>query len=417
MSGAGLGMDIWTWMKGRAARLWGLMAMLLVLGVLPGAAQELSGLARLDPARSHLTRGWSGLDLELGLSQPVPWRVRVLDDPARLVVDFREVDWTGLDRMPQAAGAVKGLRAGVFRPGWSRLVLDLAEPMLVSSAEMVTSPNTAVKLRLSPASAADFAAKAALPEPPGWALPKPAPLTPVPPRGSGPLVVVLDPGHGGIDPGAERDNQSEAKLMMVFARELKEMLLRDGGFKVVLTREEDTFVPLETRISIAHAAGAQVFLALHADALAEGEAVGATVYTLSSEASDAASATLAERHNRDDLLAGVDLKAQDDVVASVLMDMARAETRPRTQKLADALVAAIQGARIRMHRHPHQEAGFAVLKSADIPSILLEVGFLSSESDLAHLQDAQWRQTMARAILNGLKTWAAADAAQAGGPP
>lgn len=417
MSGIGGVLDIWAWMKRQGARFAAGLLVVFCLLAQGALGQELSALARLDPARSHLSGGWSGLDLELGLSQPVPWRVRVLDNPARLIVDFREVDWSGLDRMAAAPGVVRGLRAGVFRPGWSRLVLDLAEPMLVASAEMVTSPATLVHLRLRPASAAEFAAKAAAPEPPGWALPKPAPLAPVKPRGKGPLIVVLDPGHGGIDPGAERDGQSEAKLMMVFARELKEVLLRDGGFKVVLTREEDTFVPLETRISLAHGAGAQVFLALHADALAEGEAVGATVYTLAPTASDAASATLAERHNRDDLLAGVDLKQQDDVVATVLMDMARAETQPRTERLAAALVAAIQGDNIRMHRHPHQEAAFAVLKSADIPSILLEVGFMSSESDLAHLQDPQWRQTMALAIRDGLKTWAAADAAQAGGSP
>lgn len=282
---------------------------------------------------------------------------------------------------------------------------------------MTTSPDTVVHILLRPATQAEFAAKAAEPEPPGWALPHPAALQPVPPRGSGPLVVVLDPGHGGLDPGAEAGGQSEARLMMVFARELKELLLRDGGFKVILTREDDSFVPLEDRISIAHMAGAQVFLALHADALAEGEAVGATVYTLSDEATDKASATLAERHNRDDLLAGVDLSQQDDQVARVLMDMARAETQPRTARLAKALVAAITGADIRMHRHPHQEAAFAVLKSADIPSILLEVGFLSSASDLAHLEDPEWRATMARAILNGLKDWAAADAAAAGAAP
>jgi N-acetylmuramoyl-L-alanine amidase len=282
---------------------------------------------------------------------------------------------------------------------------------------MVTSPDTSVHIVLRPASQEEFAVEAAEPEPPGWALPKPAPLVPVPPRGKGPLIVVLDPGHGGIDPGAEAGGQSEAKLMMVFARELKEVLLRDGGFKVILTREDDSFVPLENRISVAHMAGAQVFLALHADALAEGEAVGATVYTLADEATDKASATLAERHNRDDLLAGVDLTQQDDVVATVLMDMARAETQPRTARLADALVTAITGAGIRMHRHPHQEASFAVLKSADIPSVLLEVGFLSSESDLEHLLDPQWRQSMAKAIKDGLKAWAAADAAQAGAAP
>ena len=152
--------------------------------------------------------------------------------------------------------------------------------MLVTTAEMVTTPTTAVHVVLKHASHADFALKTAEPGPAAWALPAPAFLAPVPPRGIGPLVVVLDPGHGGIDPGAERDGYSEARLMMVFARELKEVLLRDGGFKVSLTREDDSFVPLETRISIADMAKAQVFLALQADALAEGEAVGAIVYTL-----------------------------------------------------------------------------------------------------------------------------------------
>ena len=395
-----------------------LIAILALVASLGAAvAQDLSALAHFDPAASHLVDQGDGVDVELAISQPVPWRVRVLDAPPRLVMDFREVDFTGLDAMANGSDRVASLRAGVFRPGWSRLVMDLKAPLLVRQAEMTTAGGTAVHLVLTPASTADFAAKAAEPEPPGWALPKPAALTQVPPRGKGPITVVLDPGHGGIDPGAERDGTSEAKLMMVFARELKEVLLRDGGFNVVLTREEDVFVPLETRISNAHQAKAQVFLALHADALAEGEAVGATVYTLSDEASDEASATLAERHNRDDLLAGIDLKQQDDIVAEVLMDMARTETAPRTARLADALVASIKAADIRMHRHPHQEASFSVLKSPDIPSILLELGFLSSETDMAHLTDADWRAKMALAIRDGLKAWAADDAARAGATP
>ena len=393
------------------------LAILLWLFTSGVQAQDLTALARLDPQASHVLNSASGVDVALTLSQPVPWRVRVLDQPARLVMDFREVDWTGIAGMAQDKGAVTGLRAGVFRPGWSRLVLDLAAPMLVDRAEMRTDGAAVVHIVLRPATAAEFAAKAAEPEPPGWALPKAAALTPVPPRGAGPLIVVLDPGHGGIDPGAEKDGTSEARLMLVFARGLKELLLRDGGFKVVLTREEDVFVPLETRISIAHQSGAQVFLSLHADALAEGEAVGATVYSLDADASDAASATLAERHNRDDLLAGIDLTAQDDVVATVLMDMARTATAPRTARLADALVSAIKGAQIKMHRHPHQQASFSVLKSPDIPSLLLELGFLSSTSDMARLSDADWRLKMAQAIRDGLKLWAADDAARAAAGP
>ena len=394
-------------------RFWRVFLVVLLLP-LRLAAQDLSALAHLDPAASHVSDAGGGVDVVLTLSQPVPWRVRVLADPPRLVLDFREVDWTGVAAMARSSRLVTGLRAGVFRPGWSRLVLDLSGPLLVAQAGMVTTGGTTVHLVLAPASGSAFAVKAAEPEPEGWALPKAVALTPVARRGSGPLVVVLDPGHGGIDPGAERDGQSEANLMLVFARELKEVLLRTGGFKVVLTREDDSFVPLETRISIAHQAGAQVFLALHADALAEGEAVGATIFSLSNDASDAASATLAERHNRDDLLAGVDLSRQDDVVATVLMDMARTATQPRTVRLADALVTAIKGAGIRMHRHPQQEAGFSVLKSPDIPSLLMELGFLSSASDLAHLEDAAWRLTLAQAIRDGLNDWAKDDAARAG---
>jgi N-acetylmuramoyl-L-alanine amidase len=384
--------------------LWAAMA----LGAL---ADDLSALARLraDDSRIAAAEG-GGLAIELAISQPVPWRVRLLDQPPRLVLDVREVDWTGIETLALPA-AVRAVRAGVFRAGWSRLVLELAGPQAVTLSEMATTGDTAaIRLRLAPASAQDFADAAARPEPPDWTLPDPTAL-PVLPEGSGAVVVVLDPGHGGIDPGAERDGQTEAKLMLTFARELKEALLRDGRFKVVMTRDDDVFVPLETRMSLARAAGATVFLSLHADALAEGEAQGATVYTLSDEATDEAAQALAERHDRDDLLAGLDLSAQDDLVVTVLMDMARTETAPRTQRLAEALVAAIRGAELKMHRHPHQEGGFSVLKSPDIPSVLLEVGFLSSARDLKRLSDADWRARMAAALVEGLAVWADQDAA------
>ena len=393
-----------------------MMRWVLVLGLMlapvMAAAQELSALARLVPERSFVEERRGGVEVELMLSQPVPWRVRVLDQPPRLVLDMREVDWAGLDRIARSSEAVAGLRAGVVRQGWSRLVMELAAPHLVAQAGMLTGAQGAkVRLRLEPADAAAFAAAAAVPEPEVWALPEVADLPARAPRGSGPVVVVLDPGHGGIDPGAERAGHSEAALMLTFARELKDVLLRDGGFTVIMTRDEDVFVPLETRISIARAAAADVFVSLHADAIAEGEAVGATLYTLSEEASDAASQALAERHDRADLMAGVDLTAQDDMVATVLMDMARTETGPRIERLALALEAAILGAGVRMHRHPRQTAGFSVLKSPDIPSILVELGFMSSAQDLARLVDAEWRGRMALALRDGLRAWAAEDAA------
>jgi N-acetylmuramoyl-L-alanine amidase len=375
--------------------------------------QELSALARLDPAASSLRDDGSGVALSLTISQPVPWRVRVLDAPPRLVMDFREVDWRGAADIQQDSARVIGARSGAVRPGWSRLVLELDGPYAVTTAGMATQGATVVTVRLDPTDDVTFRAAAALPEPNAWALPPPADLPPARPRGQGPLVVVLDPGHGGIDPGAERDGQTEAALMLTFARELKDLLLRDGTFQVVMTRNEDVFVPLESRISVARAAGADVFVSLHADALAEGEAVGATLYTLSEEASDAAAKALAERHDRDDLLAGVDLTEQDDLVATVLMDMARTETAPRVDRLALALAASIATNDLTMHRRPIQTASFSVLKSPDIPSILVELGFLSSEADLERLGDAGWRATMALALRDGLVAWADEDAALA----
>jgi N-acetylmuramoyl-L-alanine amidase len=383
---------------------------LLLALALPGAAQELSALARLDAGASSITRGQDGVQVVLAISQPVPWRLRFRDNPPRLVIDTREVDWAGVAGLAIDA-PVLGLRAGGFRPGWSRLVMELAGPQRVLRSEMVTEGGAArIRLVLAPTDSAGFAAEAARPDLPEWAAPDPAELAAPLPEGGGPITVVLDPGHGGIDPGAEREGQTEAALMLTFARELKEVLVRDGRFRVVMTRDDDVFVPLEARITVAREAEADLFLSLHADALAEGEAQGATVYTLAEEASDAASAALAERHDRDDLLAGIDLSEQDDVVAEVLMDMARTETSPRTERLAAAVVGAIKAAEIRMHRHPQQTGGFSVLKAPDIPSVLLEVGFLSSDRDFKRLSDPKWRAILAGAIVQAITAWAADDA-------
>jgi len=395
-------------------RAWLTGLILAVMAWLPAAAQDLSALARLDPAASSITDQGETLSITLQLSQPVPWRVRFADNPRRLIMDFREVDWSGIADMRRDSSRIADLRAGSFRPGWSRLVMELAAPLTLMTAEMATDTGATVRIDLFPTTPADFVRQAALPEPAEWALPKPAALPAPTPRGTGPLTVVLDPGHGGIDPGAERDGHTEAELMLTFARELKELLVRDGGFRVVMTREEDIFVPLESRISVAHAVGADVFLSLHADALAEGEAVGATIYTLSEDASDEAARALAERHDRDDLLSGIDLTEQDDLVATVLMDMARTETQPRIDRLALALRQSISGAGLKMHRHPIQQAGFSVLKSPDVPSLLIELGFLSSASDLERLIDPDWRASMAVAIRDALRVWAAEDAALAG---
>jgi N-acetylmuramoyl-L-alanine amidase len=381
-------------------------------------ARDLAGLARLNGGASHVEDRGVGLEVVLHLTQGVPWRVFTLDAPPRLVFDFRQVSFDGLDpaRLDRAAG-VAGIRVGLFRPGWSRMVLDLAGPFLPQGAEMRLDPDSGaarLTVRLEPAAAAAFAAASGAPEGALWSLAVPeGPRAPMRRQtGDRKLRVVLDPGHGGIDPGAQHEGHDEADLMLTFARELQEILVLSGRYEVTLTRTEDVFVPLQTRVSLARAAQADVFLSLHADALSKGRATGTTVYTLSETASDEASAQLAERHDRDDLLAGVDLSDQDDLVATVLMDMARTETAPRTDLLAENLMIAMQGSEIRMHRIPRQAARFSVLKSADIPSVLIELGFLSSARDLARLTDPAWRARMAAAIVTGLQAWRIEDQAR-----
>ncbi|WP_372834077.1 N-acetylmuramoyl-L-alanine amidase family protein, partial [Puniceibacterium confluentis] len=267
-------------------------------------------------------------------------------------------------------------------------------------------------LRLGAADRAAFDARAGAPQDPRWDLPPASAVRPVP-QGAGPVVVMIDPGHGGIDPGAEAGSASEADLMLTFARELREVLLRAGGFEVAMTRDTDSFISLEGRVALAHAAGADVFVSLHADSIDEGIARGAAVYTLAEDASDAASAALAERHDRDDLLAGVDLSGADDRVANVLLDLARLDNTPRSQAMAQHLLDGIRNAVGRVHKRPLRQAGFSVLKAADIPSALIELGFLSTAGELANLQDPAWRAGMAAGIRDGLQAWALEDAALA----
>jgi len=397
-----------------------LVLALLLVAPRPALAQDFTGLARLDVAQSQLRDGPQGrLDLTLYLSQPVPYRAFTLDDPRRLVIDFREVDWRGATRaaMLNADGATD-LRFGVLRPGWSRMVVDLAGPMLLDAAGMAVDKVTGtatLHVVLRPATAEAHAAAAGAPPDAGWDMlaaldvTLPAP----PPAEDGPLVVVIDPGHGGIDPGAERDGMVEAQVMLQLAQEVAEALGRLDDIRPVLTRQADIFVPLADRMTLARAAGADVLVSLHADALEADQASGASVYTLSAEAVDQASARMAERHDRGDLLAGVDLSGQDDTVAMILMDMARLETGPQGARLADALVAGLRDSGARLNSRPRREGPLAVLNAADFPSVLVEVGFLSSERDRAALATPEGRAPLVAGIVLALQRWAADEAARA----
>lgn len=384
-------------------------------------AQDFSALARIDPATSRITDSGDGVEIELGLSQGVPWRLFTLASPPRLVLDFQEVDWTGLQAEALLRSRrVRSVRFGSYVPGWSRLVAELAGPYGIDSAGMRVDEATGwarLSVRLSRRDEESFVAGSGAPHDPRWDLPEPSlPVATGAGNGTGddtrPMVVVIDPGHGGIDPGAQVPGIDEKAVTLAFARELREAFVRGGRVRVVLTREDDRFVSLERRISVAQEAGADLFISLHADSLSEGLAHGATVHVLSPEASDAASARLAERHDRDEILSGVDLSGTDDEVTDILLDLARQETQPRTEALARALVEGMAQVGGPINRRPLRRAAFSVLKSADIPSVLIEIGFLSSPRDLKNLQDPQWRARLARGIRNGVMNWRAADLAR-----
>jgi N-acetylmuramoyl-L-alanine amidase len=395
-----------------------LLLCVALLGALSNfcAAQGLNAVARVNTAESGLEQNWRGQTiLRLQLSQGVPFRIFTLADPARLVLDFREVDWSGVRAGDLLAGdtGVAAMRFGVFQPGWSRLVADLTRPMLPEDIGMAIDPESGeavLSLVLEPVSEAAFSAAAGAPADAHW--PEPGRDAPVPPLNDDRFVVAIDPGHGGLDPGAEREGLTEKDLMLTVAHELREVLLRTGEVDVVLTRDRDMFVSLQGRVALAHRAGADAFLSLHADALSEGGAQGATVYILSEEASDTATAHLAERHNRADIIAGADLSGSDDEIASVLLDLARQETEPRSLSLAHALITGMTEAGGPMNRRPLRQAGFSVLKSADIPSVLVEVGFLSSKRDLDNIRNPEWRRTIVEGMAQAILTWRDADAAK-----
>lgn len=390
-------------------RLIALLTAAMILLPFVAAGQGLFAVARLDSARSAITDRRDGFDLALTVSQPVPYKVFLLDQPPRLVLDFREVDFGPLrDGDLGTSPAVLAVRHGTIQAGWSRMVVDLAGPYAVKTAGMQTGAgdgSARIEVALRETDPASFAVRAG---PSREVAASPAPVR----AADGRLSVVIDPGHGGIDPGAVHGDVQEADLVLQFALELREALLRAGGFEVTLTRTADTFVSLEARIDIARQAGGEAMLSLHADAVSEGIARGAQVYTLADEASSAASARLAERHDRADLLSGVDLSGQGDEVARVLMSIARTETAPRTEALAEALVGSFRDAGVELHKRPREEAAFSVLKAPDIPSVLVEIGFMSSPAELEKLQDPDWRARAQAAIVDALRQWDAEDRAR-----
>lgn len=343
----------------------------------------------------------------LDFDRAVPLRAFALADPYRVVVDMPQVDF----HLPAGAGAasrgiIKAFRYGLVMPGGSRIVLDLTGPAKIASAKVLDAangqpPRLVIELEAVEKSAFVSAAPA---EPPPAAPPiqTVAITTPdvklrsaiAPPAAhTDPRpVVVIDPGHGGIDNGSQASGESEKNLVLGFALALRDRIEKAGKYRVVMTRTDDTFIPLGERTRIARNNSAALFLSIHADALprGEGSAQGATVYTLSDKASDAEAERLAESENKADAIGGVNLTEEPTDVADILIDLAQRETRTFSNHFARLLVGEMKTT-ARMHKHPLKSAGFKVLKAPDVPSVLLELGYVSDKSDLQQLVSENWR--------------------------
>ena len=346
-------------------------------------------------------RFFGGIEINLQLSQGVPYKIWMDRDPLSLIIDFNVLNFNGIDleKINQSKN-IKSIEIKELDTEWSRLSFHLADYWAIENTEMSISPqdnSASLSIFLKSISEGIFS----LTDKPN----KDFSSNKISAIENNDFVVVLDPGHGGRDPGAEAGGYRESSLMLELAEAVKESLIRNTDFKVVLTRTEDKFLSLEDRITIASQSDANLFISLHADAVIEGEASGTTVYLLSDKATDKMSAQLASRHDRSEILKGVDLSGLDSQVASVLLDMARQETKPRSEAVASFILKVFKEKITELSSQPLRYAAFSVLKSPDIPSILIEAGFMSTSSDLQNLTTKKWRREFADSLAEAISRW------------
>jgi N-acetylmuramoyl-L-alanine amidase len=357
-----------------------------------------------------------GTKLIFDLSGPVEARAFPLANPDRIVVDLPEIAFHVAPLLPRPAAARKGrggdvpaapmglvtsYRFGQFAPGHSRIIIDLAAPARIVRAETqhgAAGAPAQLIIELAQTDRQSFETAAAAANVFGLSAKKPQATAAAPPAPSARQVVVLDPGHGGVDFGASSPHgDMEKDIVLDFATTLAARLESQGRYKVVLTRGSDVFIPLQERVQIARDANAALFVSIHADTLMERHVQGATVYTVSERASDAEAARLADKENQSDAAAGV--VGPEDVaeVHDILQDLTRRETRAYSHVFARTLVSLWKNAG-QLNKNPQRSAGFRVLKALDVPSVLLELGYVSNEKDLAGLVSPEWREKAAGTV-------------------
>ncbi|MGA7773065.1 MAG: N-acetylmuramoyl-L-alanine amidase [Pseudolabrys sp.] len=399
------------------------------LGAPSGAAAEYGGREAAPSGESPSV----ATDIRIGgddkqtrfvvdLSRKIDITAFMLADPYRVVVDLPRTTF----KLPantgeQARGLVKAFRYGLIMQGGSRIVLDTKAPVRLEKSFVIDAAEgqpARFVLDLVATDRASFMRNITLANRSAQQSASARPSD-APPKVEGDArpLIVIDPGHGGIDNGAKgTGGELEKDVVLAFALTLREKLEAQGKYRVAMTRSEDEFIALGERVRFARSRNAALFVSVHADALPkrEGLAEGATVYTLSENASDAEAARLAETENKADVIAGVDLTAEPDDVANILVDLAQRETKTFSMQFARTVVEELKSA-ARLHKHPLKSAGFKVLLAPDVPSVLVELGYMSTKDDLKQLTSANWRARTAQALAQAVDAYFTPRVAGAGG--
>ena len=355
---------------------------------------------------SHLRLGLQPANtvrLVAELSDKVTFSTFTLQDPTRIVIDFSETkEKHGLrDDLPTPVSFIKSMRLGHPKIGTTRFVLESSTPVQLKEGFFLTPTQSGQPWRF----VLDITTTKAPVEQNNTVLLPIAPSAPPPKAETTPTkkpLIVLDPGHGGKDPGAiSISGRYEKVITLKMAQEVKRALEKTGKYRVLLTRNTDKALALRERVRFAHNNRADLFLSIHADSARNKSARGLSVYTISEKASDKEAAMLAERENKADIILGTDLSNEPPEVSSILIDLAKRDTMSKSAHFASALVKEMQS-QITLVKQTHKFAGFVVLKSTNVPSALLELGYLSNREEDKLLATESYRAKIANAIVRAV---------------
>jgi N-acetylmuramoyl-L-alanine amidase len=344
------------------------------------------------------------------LSKKPVFDVFLLPDPYRIVIDMPELNWKVGENVIRKKGIVENYRFGLYKQNTSRVVLDVNGPVRILNAVLlppISGKPYRFYIDIQKTNAAGFLAEVEKRRKKKSATEV---VVLIPPKLPKPVqekyTVVIDAGHGGIDPGAiGKSGVYEKKLTLEVAKKLYKILDKNPLYNPIMTRSSDNFLSLRERVNVGREAGADLFISIHADSISRPDFRGATVYTLSETASDDEAEEIARRENKSDLIAGVDLEEQDDTVQGILVDLAQRETMNFSVKFAKTLIPEITKSGLKTSGRSHRFAGFRVLKAPDVPSVLVELGYLSNRQDEKLLKSNKGQSRLATSIANAIDAY------------